>query len=108
MRMWMIEPKQLCAKHLLGEHFEIHKAVGNLRNSGKWTNALTEKGFLEPQNFKSRHDSLSQEMIARGFTHNSPLKTNDINTQNGFVDINRSIQDLQERCESCKNRLENI
>jgi len=25
MRMWMVEPKLLCKKHLLGEHNEIHK-----------------------------------------------------------------------------------
>ena len=30
MRMWMIDPKLLCRKHLLGEHLEIHMFVGTI------------------------------------------------------------------------------
>jgi len=28
MRMWMLNPKALCRKHLMGEHVEIHMLVG--------------------------------------------------------------------------------
>lgn len=31
MRMWMIDPKLLCRKHLLGEHNEIHKHLPSFR-----------------------------------------------------------------------------
>ena len=30
MRMWNINPEKLCKNHLLGEHVEMHKLVGNL------------------------------------------------------------------------------
>ena len=30
MRMWMVDPKKMCRKHLLGEHVEIHMMVGTL------------------------------------------------------------------------------
>ena len=73
MRMWMVNPKCLCRQHLLGEHNEIHKAVGNLNHSGIWTKALTKKGYLEPQHFISRHNRLAKEMKCRNYNHKSPI-----------------------------------
>jgi len=103
----MIKPKQMCNQHLLGEHFEIHKAVGNLRHSGKWTKSLTEKGFLEPQNFLARHNELVEEMLARSFNHNSPLKYARIRTLFGKVDVQLSINDLKKRCAKCNVEVHN-
>lgn len=108
MRNWNINPKLLCRQHLLGEHFEIHKAVGNLRHSGKWTISLTNKGFLEPQNFLKRHNQLIKEMIKRGFKHNSPLEIKELKLPMGKVDIKKSIKDLKNRCKECKKRIENL
>lgn len=102
MRMWMVKPKLLCRQHLLGEHFEIHKAVGNLRHSGNWTKGLTKKGFLEPQNFLSRHDELVIEMESRGFSHNSPLDDSGIKLEQGKVDVKLSLHDLKNRCSNCQ------
>lgn len=31
MRMWNINPRYMCRKHLLGEHVETHMLVGSLR-----------------------------------------------------------------------------
>lgn len=31
MRMWVVNPKILCRKHLLGEHVELHMATGHLQ-----------------------------------------------------------------------------
>ena len=31
MRMWMLPPKGLCRKHLLGEHVELHMLLGSMR-----------------------------------------------------------------------------
>ena len=97
----MIEPKFLCRQHLLGEHFEIHKAVGNLKNNKKWTKSLTEKGFLEPQNFMSRHEELVVEMTRRKFNHNSPLDIEGIELPTGKVNVQKSIEDLKSRCKNC-------
>ncbi len=97
----MIEPAKLCRQHLLGEHFEIHKAVGNLRHSGKWTKSLTQRGFLEPQNFLSRHDELVNEMKKRGFNHNSPLNVSGVELDIGNVNTQKSVRDLRERCGDC-------
>ena len=101
MRMWQINPKMLCRQHLLGEHNEIHKAVGNLRHSGIWARSLVAKGFLEPQNFLKRHDELVSEMLGRGFNHKSPLEIKGLELPIGKVDVNKSIKDLKERCKEC-------
>ena len=104
MRMWNLNPKVLCQKHLLGEHNEIHKAVGNLNHSGKWAKALIQKGFLEPQNFIKRHDELVKEMLRRGYKHNSPLEFNNSENLKGCVDVEKSLKDLLSRCQECKKR----
>ena len=106
MRMWNIKPNCMCNQHLLGEHFEIHKAVGNLRHSGTWANSLTKNGFLEPQNFLKRHDKLAKEMGRRNMNHRSPLNVKGINLLKGKVDIEKSIKDLLKRCEDCRKIME--
>ena len=105
MRMWNINSELLCNKHLLGEHFEIHCAVGNLGHSGKWTKALAKKGYLEPQNFLFRHNELVKEMITRGFKHNSPLSVRGIKLPIGRIDTKKSIRDLKERCIDCRKKI---
>ena len=100
MRMWMIEPRLLCRNHLLGEHFEIHCAVGNLHKDGKWATYLTKQGYLEPQNFKQRHDEIVIEMKQRGYNHKSPLEV-DVGFLVGHVDRRISMRDLKNRCERC-------
>ncbi len=77
MRIWDIEPKYLCRKHLLGEHRELH---------GLW-NILTKHdgvgGYSKhPETLRwvgklnllyRRHQELVFEMIKRGYNHHSPL-----------------------------------
>ena len=106
MRMWMISPRKLCDKHLLGEHFEIHKAAGNLKNSGTWAKSLTKKGFLEPQNFLIRHNKLVKEIFKRGFVHKSKLKIKNKSIY-GKVDKNKSRNDLIKRCKNCRRKIIN-
>ena len=105
MRMWNIKPKLMCRQHLLGEHFEIHKAIGNLKHSGIWTKALTNKGFLEPQNFLKRHDKIADEIKKRGMNHNSKLIVGNIKLPTGKVDIKQSVIDLKKRCPECRKNL---
>ena len=107
MRNWNIDSKLMCNKHLVGGHGEIHKSVANLRYTKNWTLSLTTKGFLEPQNFLSRHNKIAIEMIKRGMNHKSPLDVSNIDLPTSKVDINRSIKDLKERCPACRINLEN-
>ena len=72
MRMWMIDPKMLCKKHLLGEHVELHMFVGTI-NKNKKLDGYKKNGLVEVHNIKLRHRELAAEMIARGMNHQSPL-----------------------------------
>ncbi len=107
MRMWMINPELMCNQHLLGEHFEIHKAIGNLKHSGRWAKSLAKKSFLEPQNALKRHDKLAAEMANRKMKHESPLKLDGVDLPYGKVNLKKSVQDLTKRCNKCKERIKN-
>lgn len=75
MRIWDIDPAELCRQHLLGEHRELH---------GLW-NILTQKkkGYSRhPETRRwegklaalyTRHEALVREMERRGYAHRSPL-----------------------------------
>lgn len=74
-RIWDVEPAELCDRHLLGEHRELHAV---------WT-IITEqkKGYAAHPETKrwrgrlaalyARHEAEVEEMSRRGFAHRSPL-----------------------------------
>ena len=77
MRIWDINPKYLCRKHLLAEHRELH---------GLW-NILTKHGAKggysrHPETLRwlgktlalyNRHEALVGEFAKRGYHHKTPL-----------------------------------
>jgi len=77
MRVWDIDPKLLCRKHLLAEHRELH---------GLW-NILTKHGGVggysrHPETLRwvgkqkalyNCHEKLVAEFARRGYNHRSPL-----------------------------------
>jgi len=105
MRMWDIDPKLLCRKHLLGEHVEMHMFVGTI-NKNKSVSGYLEKGLVEIHNIKNRHELLSAEMVKRGYNHKSPLPEFKA-WEAGKVDIQANLIDLAGRCEECRGRIEN-
>lgn len=102
--MWMIDPRLLCRKHLLGEHKELHMLAGCL-SKGKSITGYINKGLLEPQNMISRHQEICIEMIRRGYDHRSPIVVH-YSPVHGHVDKEKSIRDLKERCPECGIRIE--
>lgn len=80
MRIWDLDPKILCRKHLLGEHRELH-ALWSIISKGK-------KGYSKhPETLRwngklhalyLRHEELVKEMIKRGYKHNSPLDKREV------------------------------
>ena len=103
MRMWMIDPKKLCRKHLLGEHVEIHMMVGSLIK-GRSIAGFLDQGILEPQHAEVRHQALAVEVQARGYKHSSPLPAFRWVTK-GKVSLIKSEHDLKSRCPDCANRI---
>lgn len=102
-RMWNINPKSMCNRHLLGEHKELHQAVGSL-NAGKSLKGHIELGQIEVHNIKRRHDEILKEMLGRGFNHKSPLPKFK-SFKAGYIDKEFNKLDLMSRCSACREFL---
>ena len=112
MRMWMIDPKLLCRKHLLGEHNEIHKHKHSFEKGHSIKGRISPIVQIQPSAMQSRHDELAMEMVARNMNHKSPyiMPTLDYlseDEKNIKVDIDYNINDLKNRCPECKSILDN-
>ena len=110
MRMYMVDPKILCQKHLLAEHLSVHAFV-SLINQGNSLLGYIEHNLLEVSSLYIRHGELSEEMIHRDLNHQSPLKpiTNRKNKDAYYhytVDQSQSFNDLMNTCNRCRERYE--
>ena len=53
MRMWGIDAKLLCKKHLIGEHGEIHKHRHNFVKQHKITKRISPIVQIEPEKYEN-------------------------------------------------------
>lgn len=104
MRMWNVDPKLLCRKHLLGEHLETHYFIGTIRK-GKSIKGYITNGLVEVHNILRRHDELAEEMKRRGYKHKSPARECNL-WECGCVDSEHNIVELHRRCSECRKRIE--
>lgn len=102
MRMWMVNPSLMCRKHLLGEHVELHMLAGSLRR-GKRLGKLMQ--FVDPSSAYKRHGEIVEEMIRRGYRHESQLIMPTSEPQHMPIDAGASLVELARRCEACKERI---
>jgi hypothetical protein len=101
MRMWNVDPKKMCRKHLFGEHVEMHMAIGALKK-GKSIKGFIDKGLLEVHNIVNRHDILAYEIKRRGYNHKSPLVYDKLYIE-GKVHTQENIKELCNRCKECRS-----
>lgn len=75
MRVWDIDPKLLCDRHLLGEHNEIHAIWSIITNNlkGFSSHPETRRWHGKLRALYLRHGNTAGEMERRGFKHRSPL-----------------------------------
>lgn len=89
MRIWDVPPQQLCRKHLLGEHRELHALWSIIQNnkSGYKHHPETKRWLGKLSALSIRHDNLVAEMKKRGYKHHTPLPVSpkDITTQNALL-----------------------
>jgi pyrimidine dimer DNA glycosylase len=74
-RIWDVEPRLLCDRHLLGEHRELH-AIWTILTAGKRGYANhpeTRRWRGRLAALYARHEIQVAEMRRRGFSHRSPL-----------------------------------
>lgn len=106
MRMWMVDPRLMCNKHLLGEHGELHKFMHNWRKHHRVDGRISGNA-MEPLSYQSRHEELANEMLLRGMNHCSPLAQPDFSylpehQRNYRVDVVANEEVLFCRCEDCR------
>jgi len=111
MRMWMVDPTLLCHKHLLGEHGELHKFLKSWEKQYSIDGRI-EGNAIEPMSYKKRHDQLAEELLARGYNHQSPLEQPDfmylpLEQLKFKVDVDLNFKLLIDRCPDCKARYHN-
>lgn len=121
MRMWQIDPKLLCNKHLNGEHGEIHKFLPSFRKGVSVTGRFYPSTYfnqIELCSLEKRHDELADEINRRAKIrgkggHKSPLlNIPDLEKIypehfNKEVDPILSEIDLCLRCPECRERILN-
>lgn len=100
MRMWNVDPKVLCDKHLLGEHVEMHMFIGTIKK-GISMKGYVEGGLVEMTNIVKRHDALALEMLTRGMRHKSPIEEIHYPFGQGAVNIEANLVELARRCPAC-------
>lgn len=108
MRMWMVDPRILCDKHLLGEHVETHMFAGSILK-GTSMRGYLEAGLLDGTQLAKRHERLVEEMKARGMKHQSkfpdaPAQRAIFAKVGGEVDGEASLAELLTRCSRCSER----
>jgi hypothetical protein len=110
--MWMIDPRYLCRKHLLGCHLEHHMFLGALKK-GKRLKGFFLNNCFEPKSLKSSHDELVLEMQHRTYNHQTPISQEEFDDaiknltdeeMDWCIDREASLKDLLMRCVECGAR----
>jgi hypothetical protein len=100
--MWCVDTTQMCRKHLLGEHVELHMLVGSILK-GRNLDGFVENNLIDTKQIIKRHHELVAEMFRRGFKHKSELKQF-VNINQGSVDSKANKIELMRRCSECFKR----
>lgn len=78
MRIWDINPKYLCRKHLLAEHRELHGLWNVLTKhngqGGYSKHPETLRWIGKQKALYLRHETLVEEFSHRGYNHLTPLE----------------------------------
>lgn len=112
MRQWLINPKLMCDRHLIGEHVEHHMFIGAI-NKGRKLEGYFKNNCLQIDSLNLRHESLVREMGRRGMKHNSPLPPISVTLPedpiyNTKISPQRNLILLLERCEKCRKNYDNL
>ncbi len=107
MRIWDLPTERLCRNHLLGEHNELHamwyiltqgrKGYSHHPETRRWKGKLRALFYV--------HEAIVQEMVARGYNHQSPLDkrlAKGKRVQDEYIDpVDRQVEILKQKGCSC-------
>lgn len=111
----MVDPRILCQKHLCGEHLETHMFLGSLKQ-GKKIDGFIRNNLFEPRSLFQRHEDLKNEMINRGYKHQSDICEEECGCvldlpeekQYWEIDKDAALKDLLDRCPECRKRFSQL
>lgn len=107
MRMWMVNVRTMCSKHLLGEHVECHMIAGSI-NKGRRLDGFVDSNALQLKSLITRHNAIAKEMVRRGYRHLTPLAMPKLSNSltlkviRSRVNKAKALADLHARCEICR------
>lgn len=103
MRVWDINPKLLCRKHLLGEHRELHAiwVILTENKKGYRSHPETKRWEGKLKALFARHEDLVSEMKCRSFRHRSNL---DVAKATGRAVQDKLINTIEEQISILKNK----
>lgn len=109
MRMWMVDPRIMCTRHLCREHCEIHRLVANLRKGRSIRKYLLQQ-MIDVSTIYTRHKELENEIMSRGGKLDSPLSAVECVAfarwyGSTTINIGRSLSDLSECCTECRRKI---
>ena len=115
MRMWMVDSRILCQKHLCGEHVELHMFLGHL-NRGRKIDGYIDNNLIEPKSIYQRHFELAVEMSNRGYNHKSHITNSECqcilklpeDQRDNKINKEDALEELLNRCDLCKERYERL
>lgn len=103
--MWMVDPRIMCRKHLLGEHVETHMFFGTIKKGCVSLKGYVDNNLLEVSSLRERHDLLAKEMVRRGYRHQTPMGNCDRSkVESVQIDVDASLTELLKRCPECRSR----
>jgi len=105
----------------MGSHVELHMLLGSMEKckniSGFMMNIIDGKisPLLEPFSLYEYHEQIKEEMLRRGYNHNSEINKVTVQRvlknyrQYELMKVNRShsVEELMKRCPECRRRFEN-
>lgn len=106
MRMWMIDPRLMCDRHLLVEHRGLHTLRHSFVQRHKTSNLILS-GYVDHTKLKERHDILALEILSRGLKHDSKFDMPKIAyvKEVPCVCIEKNLRDLSSLCAECALRI---
>jgi hypothetical protein len=95
----------------MGEHLETHMFLGSIKK-GKKIEGFLRNNLFEPRGLFQRHEDLKNEMINRGYNHQSEILESDCDSilnlpyyqQYWKIDRDKALRDLLDRCPECHRR----
>jgi hypothetical protein len=89
--------------------------LGSLKK-GKKIDGFLKNNLFEPMVLLQRHEELKEEMIRRGYNHNSDMCEEecgcvlDLPDEKKYWEIDKdaALQDLLSRCPECRKRYESL